>query len=140
MVPEGARGGDVISIPVPPGGFNVAGVMCSTLPSLPGMTVRFARSIIYGTVSVRYTVSQRERNRHQSPKPGDDPIIELPQLIIQAHAILKQQAAAMGCNAVLGITLNIVIDSSGIASELKTAFVTVTGTPCFLVADVKIEC
>ena len=45
VVPEGARGGDTISIPVPHGEFDVEGVMCSTLPSLPGMTVRLALKI-----------------------------------------------------------------------------------------------
>ena len=140
VVPEGARGGDTISVPVPQE-FDVKEVMCSTLPSLPGMTVRLARSIIYGTASIRSVVSANITVKgHLNPKPGDDSMMELPQLITQAHAVLKQQAAAMGCNAVLGITLNISNDSSKTNGTLKVAIVTVTGTPCFLVADVKGKC
>ena len=134
VVPEGARGGDTISIPVPHGEFDVEGVMCSTLPSLPGMTVRLARSIIYGTATNKSHVRIQSLTSFQ---PVDEPTSELPKLITQAHAMLKQQAAAMGCNAVLGITLNICNDTSGEYGNHKSAIVTATGTPCFLVADVK---
>ena len=136
VVPEGARGGDTISIPVPQE-FDVKEVMCSTLPSLPGTTIRLARSIIYGTVSIKSSVSSGLTSKGHLAERRDDPMSELPQLITQAHAMMKQQAAAMGCNAVLGITLNSSLDSGGQAGEVKTAIVTATGTPCFLVADVK---
>ena len=130
VVPEGARGGDTISIPVPQE-FDVKEVMCSTLPSLPGTTIRLARSIIYGTATNKSNVPLQSLASFQ---PVDEPTSELPKLITQAHAMLKQQAAAMGCNAVLGITLNISIDSGGPNGCSKTSIITATGTPCFLVA------
>jgi len=103
--------------------------MCSTLPSLPGMTVRLARSIISGAASIQHLFSK------QTADLG--PATHLPQLITKGHAMLKQQAAAMGCNAVIGITIAICSDSSGGGGQFKVAVVTACGTPCFLVEKSK---
>ena len=113
--------------------FDDTGVICSTLPSLPGMTVILAKSIIFGTSSVAYTAdagSQSKANELQKQLSS-----QLAPLLAQGHAQLKQQAAAMGCNAVLAVTFNITKDIIGqyTGGYYKSTSVTVCGTPCYLV-------
>ena len=115
--------------------FDDTGVICSTLPSLPGMTVIDAKSIIFGTSSVGYTAdayTQSKANELQKQLSS-----QLAPLLAQGHAQLKQQAAAMGCNAVLAVTFNITKDIIGQykpqSCYYKSTSVTVCGTPCYLV-------
>ena len=109
--------------------FDDTGVICSTLPSLPGMTVIDAKSIIFGTASVTYTdCAQSQSKAIQLQKQHAS---HLERLLAQGHAQLKQQAAAMGCNAVLAVTFNIA--QHGSERWYKSDSVTVCGTPCYLV-------
>ena len=115
--------------------FDDTGVMCSTLSSLPGMTVIDAKSIIFGTSSISF-LHQQTKARHTGAALKLQSS-QLAPLLTQGHAQLKQQAAAMGCNAVIGITIAICSDSSGGGGQFKVAVVTACGTPCFLVEKSK---
>jgi uncharacterized protein YbjQ (UPF0145 family) len=45
------------------------------------------------------------------------------------NKLLKKKAIEVGCNAVLGMTVNVTTDSSGSRGNSKIVIVTVCGTP-----------
>ena len=58
---------------------------------------------------------------------------QIPALLTKGYEALRQQAAELGCNAVLGITFNVTNDSSGERGNFKVVIATVCGTPCVVV-------
>jgi hypothetical protein len=58
---------------------------------------------------------------------------QIPMLLTKGYEALRQQAAELGCNAVLGITFNVTNDSSGERGHHKVVIATVCGTPCVVV-------
>ena len=55
------------------------------------------------------------------------------ELLQEAQESLLSQAIDLGCNAVLGISINITADSSGSDGNAKLVIVTVCGTPCSII-------
>lgn len=52
------------------------------------------------------------------------------ELMQEAQEGLLSKAIDLGCNAVLGMTINITVDSSGPDGNSKIVLVTLCGTPC----------
>ena len=53
-------------------------------------------------------------------------------LMQEAQEWLLSKAIDMGCNSVLGMTVNITTDSGGDDGSSKLVIVTVCGTPCII--------
>jgi hypothetical protein len=102
-------------------------VIASTLQTIPGMEVVQAKPIIWSTAShafFKLRLNDQETQIHMTKKAGP--------LLAEAQEALLESTIAMGCNACLGITSNVAIDSSGDRGKSKIVMVTLMGTPCVI--------
>jgi hypothetical protein len=98
-------------------------VIASTLQTIPGMEVVQAKPIIWSTAShafFKLRLNDQENQIHMTKKAGP--------LLAEAQEALLESTIAMGCNACLGITSNVAIDSSGDRGKSKIVMVTLMGT------------
>jgi uncharacterized protein YbjQ (UPF0145 family) len=101
-------------------------VIASTLPTIPGMEIVQSKPVIWAIVSEAFfrfhmTNDQKEQT-HMAKRMGG--------LLTDAQNKLLKKAIEVGCNAVLGMTVNVTTDSSGSRGNSKIVIVTVCGTPC----------
>ena len=102
-------------------------VIASTLPTLPGTTVVEAKPMIYANVSHAYFAY------HYNDQKGQTSMSHFVGRLLQAcQTQLLQQACELGCNAVLGININVTTDSSGDRGNSKLVIVTMVGTPAVI--------
>lgn len=102
-------------------------VIASTLPTLPGTTVVEAKPMIFSNVSHAFFGYQYNDQREQQMMSHD-----VGRLLQAAQTQLLQQACELGCNAVLGININVTTDSSGDRGNSKLVIVTMVGTPAVI--------
>ncbi|GKY92852.1 hypothetical protein MPSEU_000254800 [Mayamaea pseudoterrestris] len=142
---KGKKSGDIVTVSIDGRKFNVtippnvtgpsfnydyegdvAKVIASTLPTIPGMDVIQAKPIIWGSVSHAYLTYKKAKDGQQ--------------LMQDAQTELLKQALEVGCNAVLGVNYSFTIDSSGDSGQNKMVVATCYGTPCIVtkLADLSV--
>jgi uncharacterized protein YbjQ (UPF0145 family) len=106
---------------------EVEKVIASTLPTVPGMEIVESKPIIWGTVSYSFFASNYNDQKEQTRMAK-----ETGEVLKKAQEELLEQTVEVGCNAVLGMTFNITIDSSGEHGNSKIIIATAYGTPCVI--------
>jgi len=113
------RAGDSFTHEIP---AEINRVIASTLPSLPGALVVESKPIIWSSVSSTF----RDFSQKAMGKAVGD-------LMQQCQAELLSRTIDVGCNVVLGVNMNVTMDSGGETGHSKIVIVTMTGTPCIIV-------
>lgn len=104
-------------------------VFASTLHMIPGMDILFSKPVIWATVSHAFDASQCNQQEYESwVAKGTGSLLEA------AQEALSEKAIDAGCNAVLGMTINIAT-TNGAQAENGILVATVCGTPCSLVSN-----
>lgn len=100
-------------------------VFASTLPTIPGMEIVQSKPIIWATASHAFFCAQFNDQKEQTKMAKG-----IADLLRRAQEQLLEKTIEVGCNAVLGMNINVTNDSSGERGNAKFVVVTVCGTPC----------
>ncbi|CAB9518318.1 expressed unknown protein [Seminavis robusta] len=121
-VPKGKKPGDTIMHRTM---GEIEKVIASTLHAIPGFIVIQSKPVIWSTASKAFfkaSWNDQKENLSMAKAIG--------KLMQEAQESMLSKAIDLGCNAVLGMTVNITTDSSGSEGNSKLVIVTVCGTPC----------
>lgn len=101
-------------------------VISSTLHSIPGMETVQCKPVIWATASIAYFRGNFLNDQSEQTSMA----YAVGGLLKTAQEELQDKTIDVGCNAVLGMTVNITSDSSGERGNSKIVIVTICGTPC----------
>lgn len=102
---------------------------------VPGMKIVQSKPVVWATAShafLNYKKIDHQRGPNSVAKTIKD-------LLHRAQENVLQETIAVGCNAVLGMSINVTTDSSsGEHGNSKIVIVTISGTPCSVMPMAKV--
>eukprot|EP00462_Mataza_sp_D1_P026631 CAMPEP_0175131482 /NCGR_PEP_ID=MMETSP0087-20121206/6564_1 /TAXON_ID=136419 /ORGANISM="Unknown Unknown, Strain D1" /LENGTH=212 /DNA_ID=CAMNT_0016413771 /DNA_START=47 /DNA_END=685 /DNA_ORIENTATION=- len=94
----------------------------------PGFKLLQSKNVIFGNTTLSFHGSSMIKGQNLMGEQAGP-------LMIDAQRQMTNQAAQLGCNAVLGVNYSVTNDSSGDRGHVKMVLVTATGTACVIGLD-----